>query len=132
MAEKKCPYCGSTSFVQIPLVVVSGLDVGSTENVTTTACVECGHVEIIAKPEVIQKTLDSIKQREEKDAKIAEIKKEIDATKKEIDRLKKVVVDENQTVKAVREAKDQITHLGNQLRTLESKLGNLTNHWNSW
>ena len=132
MAERKCPYCGSTDFVEINLVEVSGLDVGCTQNVTSMACVKCGHMDIVAKPEIIKKRLDSIKAEQDRKAEIVNLKKQIEEVKAEIKRLKAIIADENQTVKAVKEAKEEINGYENELRNLEGKLKSYNSTWAFW
>ena len=122
MAERKCPHCGSTEFVGIPLASVSGLDVGYDEYVSAMACVKCRHVELVAYPEVVEKELNRIKTEEKKAAEKVKLEKRIKEIKSEIDNLKKISKDENQTVKTVREAKEKIIQLEEELRALQDKL----------
>ena len=132
MAERKCPFCGSTEFVDINLVQVSGLDIDTTQNVISTACVKCGHVDIVAKPEVIQKKLDTIKAKQEKDAKIFALNKRMGEVKAEIERLKTIIADENQTVKEVNNAKEQLAFREDDLRKLNDELNSLKYGLNYW
>ena len=122
MPERKCFFCGSTDLVYLPLFRISGLETSVHDNVDSWVCVDCGRIDLTAKPEQIKAILDSRKEKEQKDARLSEIHREIAELNKEISDLKAVVADENQTVKAVKEASKRIPELEKELGKLRKEL----------
>ena len=122
MSDRKCFFCGSTDLVYLPLFRISGLDTEIHDNVDSMVCVECGRIDLMAKPEQIKAILDSREKKQKKDAKLSEIQKRISELNKEIKDLKAIVDDENQTVKAVKEAMRRIPELEQELEAQRKEL----------
>lgn len=124
MAEKKCLMCGSTEFV--PYTIASGM-VGEYDNyVNGYACVNCGFIGLYAQEERLQMILrrneEKLRREKEKD----ELQKQVNDLNAKLRELKAIVVDENQTVKAVKEAKGSIIHVENEIRQLQSRIASLS------
>lgn len=122
MSDRKCFFCGSTDLVYLPLFNINGLETSIHDNVDSMVCVACGRMDIMVKPERIQAILDSRREKEQKDARLADIQKRISELKKEIADLKAIVDDENQTVKAVKEAARRIPELEAELEVQRKEL----------
>lgn len=125
--QKKCLMCGGTNLV--PYEMASGM-VGEYSNyVNSFACVDCGFVCSFAD----EKRLESIIRRNEDNARRqeqrAELQKELNCLKKEQNRLESVILDENQTVKAVREAKEETIRIGNKIREINVRISQLSSRY---
>ena len=118
----KCPFCGSSEFIEIPLISICIEGTSYAENGTSMACTKCGHVEIKANPDMLRDILDQKKTEQRNKEMIAELEKEIQSLEEEIERLEKIIADENQTVKNVRIAKEKIASLNDEVHSLKEQL----------
>ena len=119
MTDKKCPSCGGTDFV--PYQFASYLATEFTPLVDTFACTKCGRVEFYARPDQLKGSIDKIKRDQELDAQIAEYDIKIQEKERELERLRAIANDENQTVKAVKEANERIFEVENEIRMLQAQ-----------
>lgn len=120
MKKMKCLFCGcERDFVDIKLADVLILsDSGNYEqSVKSYACVECGFVQLFDK-EQVDKRLAENKKNEDYEKKFAKYHAEVNAIKKEIEVTQAIINDENQTVKAVKEAKEKLNELNNKLNNM--------------
>ena len=120
MKKMKCLFCGcERNFVEVNLAdVLIVYDSGSYEqSVKSFACVECGFVQSFDKDQVAKK-LAEIKADEEYEKKLAEYNAKIDALQNEILATQAIINDENQTVKAVKDAREKINELNNKMRNM--------------
>ena len=130
----KCLNCGSTEMFEVSMSQYCS-DGGWTnpgKDICSFACAKCGHVELFASEERINRYEEDKKKKaiEEKLKKEMEeeqysIRGSIDKLEKEIFKLRKFVGDENNTVKQVKEGKEKIRVLECELRKLESSLKDL-------
>ncbi len=130
MQSRYCIACGCEDLIAMPLMHLIVLDGECWSYVDTFACPECGRMEIYAKPEEIKKAIQNKKIDEEREAKLASLKKELDRLKSHHSELASLIADENQTVKAIREAKELMNSLENDIRSLESKISETSNGYN--
>lgn len=117
----KCLSCGcEREFVDIKLAEVLILsDCGNySQTVKAYACTECGFVQLYDK-EQVNKRLKEMKNEEEFSKKLEEYNNKISALQEEIKKTQVIIEDENQTVKTVREAKDRLVKLKNELEWLK-------------
>ena len=122
MMKMKCPFCGPSEFIEIPLISIWIEGTIYAENGTSMACTKCGHVEITADPDMIKNILDRKKTEQRNKETIAKLEKEIQSIEEEIERLEKIIADENQTVKNVRIAKEKIASLNDDIHSLREQL----------
>ena len=122
MSDRKCFFCGSADMVILPLFRISGLEISTHDYVDSYVCMDCGRMELTAKPEQLQAIRDSRRERERKDAELADIHERISSLNREIAELKLIVDDENQTVKAVKEAARRIPELEAELEVQRKEL----------
>lgn len=123
--EMKCPFCGPSEFIEIPLISIFIDGTIYAENGTSMACTKCGHVEIKADLDMLKKILDREKTEQKNKEMIAELEKEIQSLEEEKERLEKIIADENQTVKNVRIAKEKIASLNDDLHSLKEQLNRI-------
>lgn len=122
MMKMKCPFCGPSEFIEIPLISIFIDGTIYAENGTSMACTKCGHVEIKVDPDMLKNILDQKKTEQRNKEMIAELEKEIQSIEEEIEHLEKIIVDENQTVKNVRIAKEKIASLNDEVHSLKEQL----------
>jgi len=126
--KMKCTNCGSHELVRCGIPSEGGGELVSVRNAETYACKQCRHVEFF----LLETEIQAIAVREKKQADYEDQVKQYEqkkaALQKQIDELRRVVSDENQTVKAVNEAKEKVMQLENELRNLR-KPGNPYSLW---
>ena len=118
----KCPNCGNEEFYSISFTTGGGcVEGGAWEPIEASGvpveaylCKKCGRIELYG-----TNALEAIKAREEEKAKQeAEkmaVEKRKDALLKEKEKLEAIVRDENQSVKAVREAQERLKEINKEL-----------------
>jgi len=125
MDEKiKCTHCGGLELVPCDISIegwgVGERVTGSVSNASTYFCKKCRHVEFFLSATEIQ----AIAAREKKEADLREQVRQYEqkraALQKEFEDLQRVISDENQTVKAVNDAKQKIMGIENELRSLRN------------
>ena len=118
MPDRKCTACGSEELKPIPILYGSICEGKVEQTVDSFYCTQCGHIELYARSTEIQKCVEKEKLQkaaeEETKAREAEIKR-LELRKAE---LKAIISDENQTVKAVREAETELKNVEMTLRRL--------------
>lgn len=117
----KCPNCGNETFVAVQLHDVCILyGYGNVEQVVIAyACEKCGRVELYMPKKWVQDNIDAKKLAKAEKEFYAEKEERISCLKKRIEQLKPVIDDENQTVKAVKEAQRKIIELENELSSVQ-------------
>ncbi|MDY0236632.1 MAG: hypothetical protein RBR71_11410 [Gudongella sp.] len=129
MTEKKCLACGGTNLVPYsPCKVLTCGEIGFDYLTESFACVNCGHIEFYAIQSKLDKQLEHNKKEEERKKLAAEYDKQIEAKKAELEKLRSIIADENQTVKAVKEAENKIVDVENEIRGLKSRKERETCH----
>lgn len=120
----KCSVCGSEKLFEMSIINSNILRTeGSVkQSVISYACEECGHIELYATQEMINKHRETVKLEEEREIKLENLKKKLASVNEDIDRLEAIIVDENQTVKTVNEAKSKLNELKKELRDLQQEL----------
>ncbi|MCL2540297.1 MAG: hypothetical protein FWE53_02565 [Firmicutes bacterium] len=118
-AKIKCSCCGGTELSRC--LVWGSCYEGSCrfESETTYACNNCGHIEWFLNTSYLVKQDDErlaesarvLAEKEKKEQQIRRLESEINA-------LQALIRDENQRVKTVNEAKDKLTRLKEELRSL--------------
>ncbi len=128
MTVKKCPSCGGTDFV--PYNYATGMSGYFDNQSNSVACLNCGMIILYANPDVLQKRAEQYHKEQaekaERDRQISELQVQIDAKKAELEQLNAIVIDENQTVKAVKDAHARIGPFENDIRNLESTKASLS------
>ena len=124
MAERKCTACGSTELFPFDLVNLGDVIVEGNPRFQyeSFACKNCGHIELYADSTAVEKYWSDLKAKEEKAARISELENELAELKKRKVELHSIINDENQTVKAVNQAKQDIVHIDNEIRSTERKI----------
>jgi len=129
----KCTNCGGTELAPCE-IRTSGMGsechvTGNVSNTITYYCKKCRHVEFFLSEAEIQ----SIALHEKKDAddkeQIRQYEEKKAALQKEFEELQRIISDENQTVKAVNDAKSKIADVDYELRTLRKPGGNPHDIW---
>lgn len=122
MSERICTACGSNELKPIPILFsnVCRTEGEVRQTVDSFYCVKCGHVELYARTAEVDKC-----QKQEARQKAAEDEsrareEEIRNLESRISELKNIITDENQTVKAVKEAKNEMSSTENRLRELKA------------
>ena len=113
MMEMKCPFCGSSEFIEIPLISICIEGTSYAENGTSMACAKCGHVEITVEPDVIKNILDRRKTEQRNKETIAKLEKEIQSIEEGIERLEKII------------AKEKIASLNDGIHSLRKQLNRI-------
>ena len=90
-------------------------------DVDAFVCLKCGRVEFYAKKEIVDKRLAEAERKKEIEAERERIDQEIALKQKELSKLEAVAKDENQTVKAVREAEERIAQVKKEIDILKAK-----------
>ena len=125
MTDMKCPNCGCTDFENYSIGHSECVEGRFISSVDAFVCANCGRVELYAKQDILnQKRAQSQKQKEVDDE-CARIDAQIAAKKKELAELNSIVNDENQTVKAVKEAKERLIQVQNEINSLENQRANV-------
>ena len=115
----KCPSCGGTKFVPYTFAYIL------TEhqiNADSFACIECGRIEFYAKQHFLDQILDEVEKRQLAEEKNAYIESQIAFLQKRVDVLKAIIDDENQTVKTVRDSKEDLIKIQKQIDSLEREI----------
>lgn len=124
MATKKCPVCGCTELVpyQFAEYVISEFN----PFMDAFMCADCGRIEFYAHENKRKKCIDNARARmaEEKDrtTQLLDLEPQLAELKSELDRCNAIVNDENQTVKAVRDAESRALELSKEITNLEAKI----------
>ncbi len=95
---------------------ISGLEAWGT--LDAYACKKCHHVDFYVTEKTIKKYEDQVKKQEEYCRRMDEYQSRKNEIEKEMARLKEIINDENQTVKAVNEAKEKLSGLDFESRNL--------------
>ena len=101
----KCTNCGSENLFETKAYLIL-FDAGQT-NVTTFACENCGHVEFFIYDSILKRHKQDVMRKEEIKKRQEEERRKKEEFDLEIAKLDKIINDENQTVKAVREAQNK-------------------------
>ncbi len=122
MSERICTACGSNELKPIPILFsnVCRTEGEVRQTVDSFYCVKCGHVELYARTAEVDKHLkQEAKQKAAEDESRAR-EEEIRSLESKIAELRNIIADENQTVKAVKEAKSELNSAENKLRELKA------------
>ena len=127
----KCTNCGKSNFSIFCFSFKTGCCecIGTeheayNENIEPYACEECGRIELFSNKSNQQTLYEEAqfeKEKLEHASKTEQIKKEKSSLEKQINELKKLVNDDNQTVKVVNEAKQQLDKLEKRLHGLSAE-----------
>ena len=109
----------------MPLAHLIVLDGEYRELIDSYACTECGHMELYAKPEELKKVIECNKRAEEKMRAIASYQKELDGLMARQSELESFIQDEEQSVRSIREAKEELSSLGSEISSVRSKIASL-------
>lgn len=118
----KCPNCGNETFKTVETHDICILRTSGeiTQVAIAYACEKCGRIELYMPESWIRQNIDAKKIDEDKKNFYAEKTERIKKLKMKIDNLKEIINDENQTVKAVREANEKITELEKELANAQT------------
>lgn len=128
MNARRCSVCGSEDLVPFSIGASSTDDghsyIAPLTGVDILACVDCCHIEFYASLEDVEQ---KIAEKAEKDAKqkaYEEARAAFDVNLRTLesrrDQLNAIISDENQTVKAVKEAEAELWNVEQQLRRMQS------------
>lgn len=120
--KMKCTNCGGNEFIEC-VISTDGMGVGdrvttSVSNASTFACRQCGHIEWYLSEQAFKAHDQREKQKTEYQAELAKYEQKKRSLESEIERLRKIIADENQTVKAVNDAKAKLGDLEYELMNL--------------
>lgn len=123
----KCLNCGSQEFFQIELLNTKIiLDFPrNAQIVTSYACKKCGHVELFIPQEIIDDRLAKENRKFEAEKLKSDCSQKIEELKKQIADLELIIKDENQTVKAVKQAQEELTNKQKDLNHYITKLNSI-------
>ena len=124
MTSKKCPACGGTDLV--PYQFASYTITEFRPFMDAFMCADCGRLEFYALEDRRKSCVDSNRARaaeeKEKSIQIEQLESQLADLKRELERCNAIADDENQTVKAVKEAKFRIQDLSNEICNVEARL----------
>ncbi len=127
MVTKKCPVCGCTELVpyQFAEYVISEFR----PFMDAFMCADCGRIEFYAPEDRRKKCVETTRaknaEEKEKAAQIELLESQLAELNAELERCKAIANDENQTVKAVREAEASIQELSEKIRSVQDQLSQL-------
>lgn len=124
----KCSICGCKNLFEISIIDNQVLRTEGyvAQTVLSYACEDCGHIELYASQEMIDKHKGTKRFEQERKMKLADINKEIATVNENINKIKTIIVDENQTVKTVNESKKKLNELESTLKKLQNELSFVT------
>ncbi len=121
--KRRCSVCGCEKLVPMRFGTIDGAPgVFFVATVDSFACTQCGHMEFYARMEDVQMSLDKQELMRREAEKREAALKEIAAAKIERERLLSVTEDENQTLRAIRKAREELVVLNARIRELETIL----------
>lgn len=125
----KCSICGSENLFEISIINNQVLRTEGyvSQTVLSYACEDCGHIELYAPQEMINKRKESIKFEKEREIKLINLNEKIAGVNDDINKLKTIIADENQKVKTVNEAKNKLNEAESELKKLQSELSFVKN-----
>ena len=122
----KCTICGGQEFVDCVISTKGGLgdEVDTTvSNASTSACRQCGHIEWFLSEKTMKDLVLREKQTIEYQKQLKEYEQKKAILQEKIERFNKIIADEDQTVRTIKEAKEKIILLENELKSLRKPDG---------
>ena len=118
--KMKCTSCGGSELIDC---VISAYDsigevTSDIRNASTYACRQCGHVGWYLSEQTFKAHDQREKQKAEYRADLVKYEQRKKSLESEIERLRKTITEENQTVKAVNNAKTKLADLEKELKSL--------------
>jgi predicted nucleic-acid-binding Zn-ribbon protein len=119
----KCSQCGGTKFLDIQVSfggcnAFSGDGVEYPRTADSFVCEKCGHIELFIEKATLTAYYEKVKQDKELEQAQKIYNQERKKLQGEITRLEILIKDENQTVKTIKDAKEQLNRLQNELRLM--------------
>lgn len=123
----KCSKCGCDKLFEMSIInnQVLATEGYVSQTVRSFACEDCGHIELFAPQELIDKHKECVRQSKEREQEIMRINSKIEAIKDIIIKLESIIADDNQTVKAVKLAQEQLKEAKSGLIRLQQELSNV-------
>ena len=121
MSGMKCPNCGGVEFGDYDIGHSHCVEGQFISSVNAYVCLNGGRVELYAKQEILDQRMAKLKKEQEAAAEATRINQQIEAKKQELEELRAIIDDENQTVKAVKEAQEKVNQVENEIRSLENQ-----------
>jgi len=128
MAERKCTACGSTDLSSVDMINLLGiiLECGRPREMPESyACNVCGHIDMYAKDETLNRFRAEKTAKAERDAEAEKIRMRLDELNAKRKELEAIISDENQTVKAVKQAEIDLSNVRREINDAERALNSL-------
>lgn len=115
----KCDNCGNTNFYKVNIIDDQCTEGHVYQRVDAFACDNCGLIKLFVPSQALQNHHEQLKKQELLKQEKEKFEKEKLELEERIRTLQIIIDDENQTVKTVKQAKEEQTLIQNELRKLK-------------